>query len=396
MNIDKEALEFHQKHKGKIEIRGKFPVRDDKVLSLAYTPGVAEPCRKIFIQEEEIFNYTFKGNTVAVITDGSAVLGLGNIGAKASLPVMEGKALLFKELAGIDAFPLCLDTQDVDKIVEVMSLISPVFGGINLEDISSPRCFEIEERLKQELDIPVFHDDQHGTAVITFAALINALKIISKEISKIKVVINGAGAAGIAIAWFLLRRGVKEIILCDSKGIIYNGRKEGMNFAKERISKMTNREGKRGKLARALEGADVFIGVSAPNVLTKEMIRRMNSSPIIFAMSNPTPEIDPRLAIEAGASIIGTGRSDYPNQINNVLGFPGIFKGALRVRAREINEEMKVAASIALADLVKDELRRDYILPKPFDPRVTEAVAQAVEDAAKKTGVARIKEGNHA
>jgi len=396
MNIDKEALEFHQKHKGKIEIRSKFPVRDDKVLSLAYTPGVAEPCRKIFIQEEEIFNYTLKGNTVAVVTDGSAVLGLGNIGAKASLPVMEGKALLFKELAGIDAFPLCLDTQDVDKIVEVMSLISPVFGGINLEDISSPRCFEIEERLKQELDIPVFHDDQHGTAVITFAALINALKIINKEISKIKVVINGAGAAGIAIAWFLLRRGVKEIILCDSKGIIYNGRKEGMNFAKERISKMTNREGKRGKLARALEGADVFIGVSAPNVLTKEMIRRMNSSPIIFAMSNPTPEIDPRLAIEAGASIIGTGRSDYPNQINNVLGFPGIFKGALRVRAREINEEMKVAASIALADLVKDELRRDYILPKPFDPRVTEAVAQAVEDAAKKTGVARIKEGNRA
>lgn len=396
MNIDKEALEFHQKHKGKIEIRSKFPVRDDKVLSLAYTPGVAEPCRKIFIQEEEIFNYTLKGNTVAVITDGSAVLGLGNIGAKASLPVMEGKALLFKELAGIDAFPLCLDTQDVDKIVEVMSLISPVFGGINLEDISSPRCFEIEERLKQELDIPVFHDDQHGTAVITFAALINALKIINKEISKIKVVINGAGAAGIAIAWFLLRRGVKEIILCDSKGIIYNGRKEGMNFAKERISKMTNREGKRGKLARALEGADVFIGVSAPNVLTKEMIRRMNSSPIIFAMSNPTPEIDPRLAIEAGASIIGTGRSDYPNQINNVLGFPGIFKGALRVRAREINEEMKVAASIALADLVKDELRRDYILPKPFDPRVTEAVAQAVEDAAKKTGVVRVKEGNRA
>jgi len=389
MNIDKEALEFHRKHRGKIEVKSKISIKDEKSLSLAYTPGVAEPCRKIFTQEEKIYDYTSKGNMVAVVTDGSAVLGLGNIGAKASLPVMEGKAIIFKEFAGIDAFPVCLDTQDVDKIVETVKLISPVFGGINLEDISSPRCFEIERRLKQELDIPVFHDDQHGTAVITLAALINALKIVKKELSKIKIVINGAGAAGIAIAKFLLRAGVREIILCDSKGIIYEGRKNGMNFAKEKISKRTNREGKRGKLKEALERTDVFIGVSAPNVLTKEMIKRMNPSPIIFAMSNPIPEIDPRLAIEAGALIVGTGRSDYPNQINNVLGFPGIFKGALRVRAKEINEEMKMAASFALANLIKDEdLRRDYILPKPFDPQVVETVALAVEEAAQKTAVA--------
>lgn len=389
MNIDKEALEFHRKYRGKIEIKSKIPIKDEKNLSLAYTPGVAEPCRKIFTKEEKIYDYTSKGNMVAVVTDGSAVLGLGNIGAKASLPVMEGKAILFKEFAGIDAFPICLDTQDADKIVETVKLISPVFGGINLEDISSPRCFEIERRLNQALDIPVFHDDQHGTAVITLAALINALKIAEKELSEIKVVINGAGAAGIAIAKFLLRAGAREITLCDSKGIIYEGRKNGMNFAKEKISKMTNRNGKRGGLKEALEGTDVFIGVSAPNVLTKEMIKMMNPSPIIFAMSNPIPEINPKLATEAGALIVGTGRSDYPNQINNVLGFPGIFKGTLRVRAKEINEEMKLAASFALANLVKNEdLRRDYILPEPFDPWVAETVAQAVEEAAQKTEVA--------
>ena len=389
MNIDKEALEFHRKYRGKIEIKSKIPIKDEKNLSLAYTPGVAEPCRKIFTKEEKIYDYTSKGNMVAVVTDGSAVLGLGNIGAKASLPVMEGKAILFKEFAGIDAFPICLDTQDADKIVEVVKLISPVFGGINLEDISSPRCFEIERRLNQVLDIPVFHDDQHGTAVITLAALINALKIAGKELSEIKVVINGAGAAGIAIAKFLLRAGAREITLCDSKGIIYEGRKNGMNFAKEKISKMTNRNGKRGGLKEALEGTDVFIGVSAPNVLTKEMIKMMNPSPIIFAMSNPIPEVNPKLAIEAGALIVGTGRSDYPNQINNVLGFPGIFKGTLRVRAKEINEEMKLAASFALANLVKNEdLRRDHILPEPFDPWVAETVAQAVEEAAQKTEVA--------
>jgi len=389
MNINEEALEFHRKHRGKIEVKSKISIKDEKNLSLAYTPGVAEPCRKIFTQEEKIYDYTSKGNMVAVVTDGSAVLGLGNIGAKASLPVMEGKAILFKEFAGIDAFPVCLDTQDVDKIVETVKLISPVFGGINLEDISSPRCFEIERRLKQELDIPVFHDDQHGTAVITLAALINALRIAEKELSRIKIVINGAGAAGIAIAKFLLKAGAREITLCDSKGIVYEGRKNGMNFAKEKISKRTNKEGKRGGLKEALERTDVFIGVSAPDVLTKKMIKRMNPSPIIFAMSNPVPEINPKLAIEAGALIVGTGRSDYPNQINNVLGFPGIFKGALRVRAREINEEMKMAASFALANLIKDEdLRRDYILPKPFDPQVAETVALAVEEAAQKTGVA--------
>jgi len=391
MNINEEALEFHRKYRGKIEVKSKISVKDEKNLSLAYTPGVAEPCRKIFAQEEKIYDYTGKGNMVAVVTDGSAVLGLGNIGAKASLPVMEGKAILFKEFAGIDAFPICLDTQDVDKIVETVKLISPAFGGINLEDISAPRCFEIEKRLKKTLDIPVFHDDQHGTAVIVLAGLINALKVVGKKIDEVKVVVNGAGAAAIAVLKFLMSAGVKKAILCDSKGIIYEGRKENMNPAKEEMAKVTNREMIKGSLADAIIGADVFIGLSVGGVLKQEVVKSMANDPIIFAMANPIPEIMPEEAKAAGARIVATGRSDFPNQVNNCLGFPAIFKGALKVRASDINEEMKLAAAQAIASIIpEDKLSEDNIIPNVFNPKVVEAESEAVAKAAIETGVARI------
>jgi len=391
MNLQEKALKLHQELKGKLEIKSKILLDTPEVLSLVYTPGVAEPCREILAHPEKIFLYTVKQNLVGVITDGSAVLGLGNIGAEASLPVMEGKAILFKELAGVDAFPICIKTQKIEEFVRVVKLISPVFGGINLEDISSPRCFIIEENLKKELSIPVFHDDQHGTAVIVLAALFNALKLVGKDLRKVRIVINGAGAAGIAVGKFLLYAGAKDIILCDSAGTIYQGREERMNFAKEEIASLTNREKLKGTLKDALQGAEVFIGVSAPGVLTPEMVKTMEKDAIVFALANPVPEIYPEEAKRAGAKIVGTGRSDFPNQVNNALGFPGIFKGALRVGAREINEEMKLAASLALSQIVENELREDYILPSALDPRVPEEISKAVEEAAKRTGVARIQ-----
>jgi malate dehydrogenase (oxaloacetate-decarboxylating) len=361
-------------------------------LAVVYTPGVAEPCRKIHEKTSEVYRYTSKGNMVAVVSDGTAVLGLGDIGPEAALPVMEGKAVLFKHFAGVDAFPICLATKDPDKIVEAVTLIAPSFGGINLEDISAPRCFEIEERLKKTLDIPVFHDDQHGTAVIVLSGLINALKIVGKRIDEIKIVVNGAGAAAIAVLKFLMSAGVKNAILCDSKGIIYEGRKENMNSAKEEMAKVTNRELLKGILADAIIGADVFLGLSVAGALSKEMVRSMASGPIIFAMANPTPEIMPDKAKEAGARIIATGRSDFPNQVNNCLGFPAIFKGALKVRASQINEEMKLAASYALASLISEEdLNKGIIIANAFDPRVVEVESEAVAKAAIESGVARIQ-----
>jgi len=392
MSLREEALKLHKENRGKLEVRSKVPVKDKESLSLAYTPGVAEPCKEIHKDVDTIYDYTSKGNMVAVVSDGTAVLGLGDIGPYAALPVMEGKAVLFKEFAGVDAVPICLNTKDVDEIVNTVVMLEPSFGGINLEDISAPRCFEIERRLKEKLSIPVFHDDQHGTAIIVLAALFNALKIVNKKMEDLVVVINGSGAAGIAIAKIILNIGVKEMLLCDRVGIVYEGRQEGMNWAKEEIAKITNKAKKKGSLKDALVGADVFIGVSTANVVTEEMVRSMNKDAIIFAMANPVPEIDPKLAIKAGARIVGTGRSDYPNQVNNVLAFPGIFKGAFQVRATCINEEMKVAAAKALADLISDkELREDYIIPKPFDDRVAPAVAKAVAQAAIETGVARIR-----
>lgn len=392
MSLREDALKLHFENKGKIEVISKVPVSSKEDLSLAYTPGVAEPCKEIFQDPEKIYDYTAKGNMVAVVTDGTAVLGLGKIGAKAALPVMEGKAVLFKCFAGVDAFPICIDSTDIDTIVETVRLIEPVFGGINLEDIAAPSCFEIERRLKECLSIPVFHDDQHGTAIITLAALLNALKLVKKDISEITVVINGAGAAGIAIAKILLKAGVKDILLCDREGIIYEGRKEGMNWAKEEMAKLTNKEKRSGKLADALVDADVFIGVSSANIVSKEMVKNMKKDPIIFAMANPVPEINPKDAHEAGARIVGTGRSDYPNQINNVLAFPGVFRGALDVMARDINDEMKLAAAYALADIIPyNELKEDYIIPKPFDPRVAPTVAKAVATAAMECNVARKK-----
>ncbi|HHY78472.1 MAG TPA: NAD-dependent malic enzyme, partial [Clostridiales bacterium] len=367
-------------------------VKDKESLSLAYTPGVAEPCREIHKDADAIFDYTSKGNMVAVVSDGTAVLGLGDIGPYAALPVMEGKAVLFKEFADVDAVPICLNTKDVDEIVNTIVMLEPSFGGINLEDISAPRCFEIEKRLKERLSIPVFHDDQHGTAITVLAALFNALRIVNKKMEDLVVVINGSGAAGIAIAKIILNIGVKEMLLCDRVGIVYEGRQEGMNWAKEEIAKITNKAKKKGLLKDALVGADVFIGVSTANVVTEEMVKSMNKDAIIFAMANPVPEIEADLAKKAGARIVGTGRSDYPNQINNVLIFPGIFRGALDVRASFINEEMKLAAAHALASLISyDELNEDYIIPKPFDVRVAPAVAKAVAQAAIDTGVARIK-----
>lgn len=389
-NLREEALELHKEHRGKLGIYSKVPVGNAKELSLAYSPGVAEPCLDIYNDERMVYEYTSKGNLVAVISDGTAVLGLGNIGPKAAIPVMEGKALLFKTFAGVDAFPLCLDTTDPDKIVEVVKLLEPTFGGVNLEDIAAPQCFEIEDRLRKACQIPIFHDDQHGTAIVTAAGLINAFKLTDKKIEKVSVVINGAGAAGVAISKLLLHMGVKDVILCDTKGIIYKGRQIGMNSHKVKMSNITNKEIKQGTLADALVGADVFIGVSAGGTVTKKMIRSMKRNPIVFAMANPIPEIMPEEAKEAGASVVGTGRSDYPNQVNNVLAFPGIFRGALDVCAKEINEAMKLAAVYALAELISfEELHSDYVIPDPFDRRVVAHVAYAVAKAAIETGVSQ-------
>ncbi|MED1469812.1 NAD(P)-dependent malic enzyme [Bacillus salipaludis] len=388
--LREEALKLHKEKQGKLGVHSKILVRDARDLSLAYSPGVAEPCIDIYEDESKVYDYTMKGNLVAVVSDGTAVLGLGNIGPKAAMPVMEGKALLFKSFADVDAFPICLDTNDTDKIVEVVKLLEPTFGGINLEDIAAPQCFEIEERLRKACNIPIFHDDQHGTAIVTAAGLINALKLANKKIEDIRVVANGAGAAGIAIVKLLLHMGVKDIILCDTKGIIYEGRPVGMNPFKEELARITNKGQKQGTLADALAGADVFVGVSAAGAVTKEMVRSMNHRPIIFAMANPVPEIMPEDAIEAGALVIGTGRSDFPNQVNNVLAFPGIFRGALDVHAKEINEEMKLAAVYSIAQLISEkDLHPEYVIPDPFDRRVAAHVAAAVANAAIETGVAQ-------
>ncbi|MGF3104002.1 NAD(P)-dependent malic enzyme [Rossellomorea sp. DUT-2] len=392
MSLREEALHMHRVNKGKLETTSKVEVRNAEDLSLAYSPGVAEPCKVIYDKPETVYDYTMKGNMVAVVSDGTAVLGLGNIGPEASLPVMEGKAVLFKSFAGVDAFPICLNTTDVDKIVETVKLLEPTFGGVNLEDIAAPNCFEIEERLKKETNIPVFHDDQHGTAIVTVAGLVNALKIVGKKMSEIKVVANGAGAAGMAIIKLLYRYGVRDIIMCDSKGAIYEGRPEGMNGIKDEVAKFTNRDQIKGGLTEVLKDADVFIGVSVAGALTEEMVASMKQDPIIFAMANPVPEIMPQLAKAAGAKVVGTGRSDFPNQVNNVLAFPGIFRGALDVRATHINEKMKQAAVEAIAALIgEDELNEDYVIPAPFDKRVAPAVAAAVAKSAMETGVARLK-----
>jgi malate dehydrogenase (oxaloacetate-decarboxylating) len=387
-----EALHIHRLNKGKLESKAKVPVKNARDLSLAYSPGVAEPCKEIFEDVENVFEYTMKGNMVAVVSNGTAVLGLGNIGPEASLPVMEGKAVLFKSFAGVDAFPICLRTNSVDEIVQTVKLLEPTSGGVNLEDIAAPDCFEIEERLKKETNIPIFHDDQHGTAIVTLAGLINALKLSGKKLSEIKVVANGAGAAGIAIIKLMLSMGVREIVMCDTKGAIFEGRSYGMNPVKVSVAKHTNAKRQEGSLADVIKGADVFIGVSAEGAVTKEMVEDMNDDPIIFAMANPVPEIMPEDAKAAGASVIGTGRSDFPNQVNNVLAFPGIFRGALDVRATHINEEMKVAAVYAIANLIDEsDLTTDYVIPAPFDARVAPAVAAAVAKTAMETGVARIK-----
>jgi malate dehydrogenase (oxaloacetate-decarboxylating) len=392
LTLREEALHMHRINKGKLESKSKVPVRNAHDLSLAYSPGVAEPCKDIYEKPELVYDYTMKGNMVAVVSDGTAVLGLGNIGPEAALPVMEGKAVLFKSFAGVDAFPICLNTTDVDKIVETVKLLEPTFGGVNLEDIAAPNCFVIEERLKKEANIPIFHDDQHGTAIVTVAGLVNALKLVGKKMTEIKVVANGAGAAGIAIIKLLYSYGVRDIIMCDTKGAIYEGRPQGMNTVKAEVAKFTNRDNLSGSLAEVIIGADVFIGVSVAGALTKEMVASMNSDSIIFAMANPVPEIMPEEAKEAGAKVVGTGRSDFPNQVNNVLAFPGIFRGALDVRATHINEKMKVAAVEAIANLISsDELNADYVIPGPFDPRVAPDVAAAVAKAAMETGVARIK-----
>jgi len=392
LTLREEALHMHRINKGKLESKSKVPVRNAHDLSLAYSPGVAEPCKDIYEKPETVYDYTMKGNMVAVVSDGTAVLGLGNIGPEAALPVMEGKAVLFKSFAGVDAFPICLNTTDVDKIVETVKLLEPTFGGVNLEDIAAPNCFVIEERLKKEANIPIFHDDQHGTAIVTVAGLVNALKLIGKKMTEIKVVASGAGAAGIAIIKLLYNYGVRDIIMCDTKGAIYEGRPHGMNAVKAEVAKFTNRDNLTGSLADVIKGADVFIGVSVAGALTKEMVASMNPDSIIFAMANPDPEIMPDVAKAAGAKVVGTGRSDFPNQVNNVLAFPGIFRGALDVRATHINEKMKVAAVEAIAGLIgEDELNADYVIPAPFDPRVAPNVAAAVAKAAMETGVARIK-----
>ncbi|MCR5397000.1 MAG: NAD-dependent malic enzyme [Lachnospiraceae bacterium] len=380
MTNDERAIQLHEEWNGKITTTAKSQVKTREDLALAYTPGVAAPCRIIAEDKEAAYKYTLKANTIAVVSDGSAVLGLGNIGPEAAMPVMEGKCVLFKEFGDVNAFPICLDTQDTDEIVNIVTALAPTFGGINLEDISAPRCFEIEERLKETLNIPVFHDDQHGTAIVVLSAVINSLRITGKKKEDCRIVVNGAGAAGIAITKLLLRYGFKHAILCDRTGIISSSR-DNLNDMKKEMLKVTNLDDISGSLADALKGADIFIGVSAPNSVTEEMVRSMNSDPIIFAMANPTPEIMPDVAKKAGARIVGTGRSDFPNQINNVVAFPGIFKGALEGRAKQITEEMKLAAAEAIASLVSDEeLNEDFIMPEAFDPRVARVVADAVKE----------------
>lgn len=384
------ALKQHEKWAGKIEVISRAKIETPEDLSVAYTPGVAEPCVEISKDVDLSYKYTRRGNMVAVVTDGTAVLGLGDIGPEAGMPVMEGKCALFKTFADVDAFPLCVRSKDVDDIVKTVSLLAGSFGGVNLEDISAPRCFEIERKLKECCDIPIFHDDQHGTAVVTAAALINALKVVGKNLNDIKVVTSGAGAAGIAIIKLLVSLGLKNVVMCDRHGAIYKGR-DNLNKEKEEMAQICNQNMEKGTLAEVLKGADVFIGVSAPGTVTEEMVRNMADKPILFPMANPVPEIMPELAKKAGAAVVGTGRSDFPNQINNVLAFPGIFRGALDVRAKDINDEMKVAAAYAIAGLVEeDKLSPDYIIPNAFDKRVAKAVAEAVAEAARKTGVARI------
>lgn len=390
MDYAKESLKLHYEWQGKIEIQTRAKANDKEALSLAYTPGVAQPCLEIQKDINKSYELTRRWNTVAVVTDGTAVLGLGDIGPEAGMPVMEGKCVLFKEFGGVDAIPLCVRSKDVDEIVNCISLLAGSFGGVNLEDIAAPRCFEIEEKLKAKTDIPIFHDDQHGTAVVVAAAVINALRVVNKKMEDCTVVFSGAGAAGIAIAKLLLSQGAKSVIMCDSKGIICKGDAR-LNSAKQAIAEFTNPERKTGTLADAMRGADIFIGVSAPGIVTERMVASMAKDPIVLPMANPVPEIMPDLAIKAGAAVVGTGRSDFPNQINNVLAFPGIFRGALDCRASEINEEMKIAAAKAIASLVADEeLSPEYILPKAFDERVGKTVAAAVEKAARETGVARV------
>ena len=391
MDYAKESLRLHKEWKGKIEVVATVPVENKDDLSRAYTPGVAQPCLEIQKDVEKSYELTRRHNLCLVVTDGSAVLGLGDIGPEAGMPVMEGKCVLFKAFGDVDAFPLCIKSHDVDEIVNTIYLISGSFAGVNLEDISAPRCFEIERKLKEKCDIPIFHDDQHGTAIITLAGLTNALRLVGKKKEDVRVVVNGAGAAAISITRLLLTAGVKNITLCDRKGAIYEGRTEGMNPVKEEMAKVTNLEKKSGSLADMLVGADVFIGVSAPGMVTPDMVKTMNKDAVIFACANPTPEIFPDDAKAGGARVVATGRSDFPNQINNVLAFPGIFRGAFDVRAKDINDEMKLAAAKALADLITDEeLSEDYIIPKAFDKRVGKAVAKAVTDAARETGVARL------
>lgn len=391
MNIYEESLKFHEEKRGKYEIKPTCEVKDAKDLSLAYTPGVAEPCREIHKDPSKAYTYTRKWNTVAVISDGTAVLGLGDIGPLAALPVMEGKSVLFKEFGNVDAFPIVLDTKNVDEIVETVENIAPTLGGINLEDISAPRCFEIEKRLKERLNIPVFHDDQHGTAIVVLSGLLNALKIVNKKLDNIKVVINGAGSAGTAICKLLLSSGVKNIVMCDINGVISRDKDLSDNIYMHELANITNPDNVTGTLKDAMVGTDVFIGVSAPNIVSKEMVKTMNKDGIIFAMANPTPEIFPEDAKEAGIAVMGTGRSDYPNQINNVLAFPGVFRGALDVRASEINEEMKVAAAYAIANSVSaEDLNAENIIPKAFDLKVQDLVAKAVKEAAIKSGVAQV------
>lgn len=379
MTQSEKALKLHEEWNGKIDTTPKCKVRSREDLAIAYTPGVAEPCKKIAENIEDAYKYTIKSNTVAVVSDGSAVLGLGNIGAHAAMPVMEGKAVLFKEFGGVNAFPVCLDTQDTEEIIHTVVNIAPAFGGINLEDISAPRCFEIEERLKKLLDIPVFHDDQHGTAIVVLAGIINALKVVHKEKENCRIIVNGAGSAGIAISRLLLRYGFQDVTLCDKSGIL-NKNSENLNWMQKDMMNITNLSGREGSLADAFEGADIFVGVSAPGIVSEEMVASMNRDAILFAMANPVPEIMPDLAKKAGARIVGTGRSDFPNQVNNVVAFPGIFKGALEGRASQITEEMKLAAAIAIASLVPDEeLGEDNILPEPFDPQVADVVSAAVK-----------------
>lgn len=389
-DISRESLELHRKWRGKIEVNATVPVQSREDLALAYTPGVAAPCLEIQKNPDKSFDYTRRWNMCLVVTDGTAVLGLGDIGPEAGMPVMEGKCVLFKEFGGVDAFPLCIKSKDVDEIVNTVYLISGSFGGINLEDIAAPRCFEIERRLQEKCDIPVFHDDQHGTAIVTLAGLKNALKLVGKEKETVKIVVNGAGAAAVSISRLLLSYGFQDIVLCDRTGAIYEGRETDMNAVKEEIARITNRRKAEGPLSEVIKGSDIFIGVSGPGCLTGAMVASMNRDAIVFACANPTPEIYPEEALRGGARIVATGRSDYPNQVNNVLAFPGIFRGAFDVRAREINNEMKIAAAEALADLIgPDELGPETIIPEAFDPRVGPAVARAVADAARRTGAAR-------